>query len=131
MLFRTDPAKLLSELKQALPPAEGGYPLGYVSADGPGTITAAAGSIGGFIEKLQSFLDDYVSRTDCGIDYVHGDAAAEKLGRGEGCLALLMPTMDKSEFFKTVDSGGLFPKKSFSIGHAQDKRYYLEARAIR
>jgi uncharacterized protein (DUF1015 family) len=131
VVFKTDADALLSALERALPSGDGGYALRYVSADRDGTISVGARGIGEFIERLQSFLDDYVARTGCVIDYIHGDAAAEKLGRGEGCLGLLMPTMDKAEFFNTVDSGGLFPKKSFSIGHAQEKRYYLECREIR
>jgi len=43
---------------------------------------------------------------------------------------LVLPAMDKSDFFETVEKSGVFPRKSFSVGHAEDKRYYLECRII-
>ena len=131
VVFRTDPGALLAEAARVLPTGKNGYELRCVSASGGGALTVEAGSIGEFIGLVQAFLDDAVNRTGCTIDYIHGDEAAEKLGRGDGCAAFLMPAMDKTEFFRTVRSGALFPRKSFSIGHAGDKRYYLECRAIR
>ena len=53
------------------------------------------------------------------------------LAAEEGNLSVLMPAFDKRELFRTVLSEGVFPKKSFSIGHARDKRYYLECRKLR
>jgi hypothetical protein len=130
VVFRTDPAALISALQQALP-AGGGYELHWITASGSGNMTVGASGIGDFIEKLQTFLDDYVRTTGCDIDYIHGEDTVEKLAREQGCVGLLLPTMDKSEFFRTVSAGGLFPKKSFSIGYARDKRYYLECREIK
>ena len=132
-LFRVDPAAFVSELTRALPPTEpggNGYALSWYSASGSGALTVAAPSIGEFIEKLQSFLDAYVTDTGCGIDYIHGEDALKALAGERGCVGLELQAMDKSEFFKTVENGAIFPKKSFSIGHARDKRYYLECRAI-
>jgi len=80
---------------------------------------------------LQSFLDGYVERTGCGIDYVHGDGASKALGRQPGNLAMLLPPMLKSELFPTVVNDGVLPRKTFSMGHARDKRYYIEARRIK
>ncbi len=58
--------------------------------------------------------------------------ATAKRGHGQkpGCAALLLPRMEKDELFPSVAQSGPFPKKSFSIGHARDKRYYLECRKI-
>ena len=130
VLFRVAPEAFVTELTRALPSGAGGYALRWHSAAGSGELTVAAGSIGEFIERLQTFLDDYVARTGCGIDYIHGDESLKKLAGDSGCVGLEMPAMDKSEFFKTVGNGAIFPKKSFSIGHAGDKRYYLECRRI-
>ena len=107
------------------------YAFEWVSADGTGQITARAASIGSMIEKLQVFLDEYLTQNGGGIDYIHGDQSLKKLAEAERSVGLLLPPMDKTEFFTTVINGGVFPKKSFSIGEAQDKRYYLECRAIR
>lgn len=131
VIFNTDPEACVKELKRALPEERGGYALRWATAAQSGTLTVGAGSIGHFIERLQAFLDDYVKRTGCVIDYIHGDDTALQLASRQNCVGLLLPTMDKSEFFGTVSVGTLFPKKSFSIGHARDKRYYLECRAIR
>jgi hypothetical protein len=134
VLFGVDRGAFLSELERALSSDKPGgeeYTLRWSDAAGSGTVTVAACSIGEFIERLQTFLDDYVAGTGCGIDYIHGDDALRKLAGESGCVGLEMPAMDKSEFFKTVENGAIFPKKSFSIGHARDKRYYLECRAIR
>lgn len=131
VIFNTDPEAFVEELKRALPEERGGYVLRWATVSHRGTLTVGAGSIGHFIERLQAFLDDYVKRTGCAIDYIHGDDTALQLASWPNCVGLLLPTMDKSEFFGTVSAGTLFPKKSFSIGHARDKRYYLECRVIR
>ena len=53
------------------------------------------------------------------------------LGKKAGSCGILLPKMAKSELFSSVIKSGAFPKKSFSIGHARDKRYYLECRGIK
>ena len=64
------------------------------------------------------------------MDYIHGEAEVLALGRREGAAGIVLPAMGKGDFFATVESGGAFPRKSFSIGHAREKRYYLECRKI-
>jgi len=127
-----DPASFLKASEARLAGGSGrGYALGWVSAGGTGSLTVRASSIGGMIEKLQAFLDEYLRQSGGGIDYIHGEQSLTQLAKKDGCVGLLLPSMDKSEFFDTVTNGGVFPKKSFSIGNARDKRYYLECRAIR
>ena len=53
------------------------------------------------------------------------------MGREDGNCAMVLPTMDKTELFTSVTRSGPFPRKSFSIGHARDKRFYLECRKIK
>ena len=65
------------------------------------------------------------------IDYIHGDDVARKLGSQPGNLGFLLPPMGKDQLFRTVMTDGVLPRKTFSMGEAQDKRYYLEARKIR
>ncbi len=127
-----DPAKLVNALASHLSGGAGyDYTLGWVSTGGTGRLTARAFSIGEMIDKLQTFLDAYVGKSGGIIDYIHGEQSLNELSKTEGHLGLLLPPMDKSDFFNTVIDSGVFPKKSFSIGSAQDKRYYLECRAIR
>ena len=127
-----DPASLVKASESHLAGGSGrDYTLRWVSAVGTGVITVKASGIGDMIEKLQAFLDAYLQQAGGGIDYIHGEQSLIQLAIKDGNLGLLLPSMDKSEFFDTVISGGVFPKKSFSIGNARDKRYYLECRAIR
>ena len=65
------------------------------------------------------------------IDYIHGDDVARKLGSQPGNLGFLLPPMGKDQLVRTVMTDGVLPRKTFSMGEAQDKRYYLEARKIR
>ncbi|MCQ2493618.1 MAG: DUF1015 domain-containing protein [Lachnospiraceae bacterium] len=83
------------------------------------------------VGTLQAFLDDYLADKKAEIDYVHGDDVVMELGSREGNLSFLLPAMGKEQLFKTVMADGVLPRKTFSMGHAQDKRYYTEARKIR
>ena len=54
-----------------------------------------------------------------------------QLGRAAGNLGVLLPQVAKDDFFASIIADGALPRKTFSLGEAHDKRYYLEARAIR
>ncbi|NLT58611.1 MAG: DUF1015 domain-containing protein [Clostridiales bacterium] len=83
------------------------------------------------LQVLQPMLDDFLARhPEADIDYIHGEREARALGEGERCVALILPPYDKGELFPLVRAGGLLVRKSFSMGHAQDKRFYLEARRL-
>jgi len=129
VVFGVDPSELVQALSDAMPKGAD-YEMRWVSREGSGVIGCAADCIGDFLDAMQTFLDDYVQKTGGVIDYIHGDDTAEELAKGDGCLGLILPAMDKSELFKTVMANGVFPRKSFSVGHARDKRYYLECRGI-
>ena len=131
VVFNVNAEALINELKKTLPVTNaGGYELRFVTSKGQGSLPVNAPNIGRLIELLQAFLDDYVKRTGSDIDYIHGEDSVLSLTKQTGSVGFLLPAMDKSEFFRTVTTGGVFPKKSFSIGHARDKRYYLESREI-
>ena len=83
------------------------------------------------VGTLQNALD--VMRTafpDCTIDYIHGEDVVLELGSKPGNMGFLLPPMDKSAFFRTVIFDGALPRKTFSMGEAHEKRYYLECRSI-
>ena len=83
------------------------------------------------VAAVQKGLDKYIEMNpQVKIDYIHGDKVAEKLSRGEGNISFIMPIFDKKALFRTVMNDGALPRKSFSMGHAHEKRYYLEARKI-
>lgn len=82
------------------------------------------------VGSLQQFLDSYIKETGAKIDYIHGTEVIEKLSENNGSIGFILPDMAKSELFPTVICDGALPRKTFSMGHAWDKRYYIECRKI-
>jgi hypothetical protein len=82
---------------------------------------------------LHDFLDQYLEQNPrVRVDYIHGEAEARALARERGdTVAFLLPAMDKGDLFPSILHHGALPRKTFSVGRAQDKRFYLEARKIR
>ncbi|MBQ4166499.1 MAG: DUF1015 family protein, partial [Oscillospiraceae bacterium] len=93
------------------------------------TITKESSNL--TVGSLQSFLDDYLSKNKGVIDYIHGDDVVRSLCEAENSIGFLLPSMTKAELFPTVIKDGALPRKTFSMGHAHDKRFYCEARKIR
>ena len=84
------------------------------------------------VGTLQSFLDDYIKTHEgLEIDYIHGIDSLKKLASRENTVGFLFEGMQKNELFEAVNSDGSLPRKTFSMGHADDKRFYVEARKIR
>lgn len=84
------------------------------------------------VGTVQDFADAYLAQhPEVEIDYIHGENALCTLSRPAGTLGFLFDGMHKNELFKTVIFDGALPRKTFSMGHAKDKRYYLEARKIK
>jgi hypothetical protein len=105
--------------------------LGAISPDGYGVVRIANPSSNLPVGSLQVFLDDFLQHGGAEkIDYVHGEAVVIKLGRQPGNSAFLLPGMDKSELFKTVILDSALPRKTFSMGEAFEKRFYMECRKI-
>jgi len=129
VVFGAEALECAREFKAAMARGDD-YELQLVSREEDGTLGVSADCIGGMISAVQAFLDEYVARTGCRIDYIHGEDALKRLAENDGALGIILPAMDKSELFATVAASGVFPRKSFSVGHAWEKRYYLECRAI-
>lgn len=84
------------------------------------------------IAALQPALDELIESSGGrkeDIDYIHGAEDALRLGGG-GSTAILLPPVDKDSFFQTISRRGVLPRKSFSMGEASEKRYYVEARRL-
>jgi hypothetical protein len=83
------------------------------------------------VGTLQDFLDNYLrENSNAKIDYIHGDEVTKDLGSKEGNIGFLLPAMSKHSLFKTVILEGVLPRKTFSMGEADEKRFYLECRKI-
>ena len=136
VLFGVNAAELLEDLKNAHPGAyegvgEEGHVLRYVWERGAGAITVPHPDTALPVATLQTFLDRWLSIHKGRIDYIHGADVARSLADQPGNLAFLLPAMGKEELFPTVLHDGALPRKTFSMGEAQDKRFYLEGRKIR
>jgi len=84
------------------------------------------------VGTLQDFLDRYCKDhpgVEC--DYIHGDGAAVMLADAVGTVGFLTDVMDKSELIPYIEKFGTLPRKTFSMGEAESKRYYMECRMIR
>ncbi len=66
---------------------------------------------------------------DASVDYVHGEDAVRQLAQ-KGAVGMLMPGLKKADLFRGVVLGGVLPRKTFSMGHAEEKRYYNECRSL-
>lgn len=82
------------------------------------------------VGSVQEFLDGYIKQNGCKIDYIHGKDVVHNLSKNEQSIGFLLPDMKKSELFPTVIKDGALPRKTFSMGHAEDKRFYIECRKI-
>lgn len=83
------------------------------------------------VGSIQMFLDEYLKDHEGKLDYIHGDETTRGMGKEENNVAILFEAMPKEELFRTVILDGALPRKTFSMGHSYDKRFYLEARKIK
>ena len=83
------------------------------------------------VGSIQMFLDDYLKNHTGKIDYIHGEDVTKELGSKEGNIGIIFDAMAKEDLFRTVILDGALPRKTFSMGHSHDKRFYLEARKIK
>ena len=82
------------------------------------------------VGTIDDFISDYIERhPEAKVDYVHDEPAVRALCK-QGAVAFLMPPFAKSDLFRGVVMGGVLPRKTFSMGHAEEKRYYIECRKI-
>lgn len=82
------------------------------------------------LEVIQVALDKYLKANAGEIDYIHGDETLEQLSQKENTIGFLMPNVTKNAFFENIVNNGVMPRKTFSMGEAEEKRYYLEGRRI-
>ena len=128
VLTGVDVDALLKAL-EAICVGEGGFEVPWYAGDKSGVLhlNPALGELP--IGILQNFLDQAVSPGQ--IDYIHGDDVALKLARQENAIAFLLPPIPKDGLFPGIARDGVLPRKTFSMGHAEEKRFYLEARRIK
>ena len=133
VIFNTNPENLLNELYKYYDINEdgNGQEVEVVTKDIDKKIYISNPKSNITVGSIQMFLDDYLANHEGKIDYIHGDDTTRSMGSEEGNIAFLFKAMRKDELFKTVIVDGALPRKTFSMGHSYDKRYYLEARKIK
>ena len=135
VLFGVDAKDFMAEFQKFYPNAHEGKGEGhcievvYEGYSGFWTVPNPKAQLA--VGTLQAFIDAYLKTHDAEIDYIHGDEVTRELGGRPGNMGFLLPAMGKEQLFKTVMADGVLPRKTFSMGHAQDKRYYIEARKIK
>jgi hypothetical protein len=105
--------------------------IGLVNSGKFGVIEITNASSNLAVGTIQAFLDAFLK--DGGaekIDYVHGTDVVTRLGGQPGNAGFYLAGMNKSDLFKTVILDGALPRKTFSMGEAREKRFYVEARKI-
>ena len=129
VIVKTDAPALLKAVQDNLC-AETGFPVEWYMGNDHGTIYLDQSKGQLAVGILQSFLDQYLAQHDGETDYIHGDADLVELADQDNAIGFLLPVMEKSQLFRGVIADGILPRKTFSMGHAREKRYYLEGRKI-
>ena len=110
---------------------EGAFEIPYITGAQRGKIIIEEPENKLEVGALQTALDIMVKEEKvCDIDYIHGTAAVEKLSVRDGNAGFMLPPMDKFMLFPAVAADGALPRKTFSMGEANEKRYYIESRYI-
>ncbi len=116
-----------------MPCAQGGqkHVLPFITGEAEGAFIVDAPKSQLAVGTLQAALDETIKEiSGAQIDYIHGADVVKELAQKGGAIGFLLPAMEKGEFFSTVIFDGALPRKTFSMGEANEKRYYLECRSL-
>ncbi len=131
VVFGQNPTSVLDELKNYYKVSEkesdGSQEIICVCGDKEKKVYVTNPSSNLTVGTLQKFLDDMGYE----IDYIHGDDVTRELSKKENVTGFILPKPEKSDLFKTVIVDGALPRKTFSMGEANEKRFYLEAKKIK
>lgn len=136
VIFGVDAARFVSEVRETLRARgfrpEAGGEIRFISENGESGIRLDGAGELLPVAALQPALDEYLAaHPGARIDYVHGEAAVRELSRTRDTVGILLTSIPKRALFPAVRAGGVLPRKTFSMGEAQEKRYYMECRRIR
>jgi hypothetical protein len=126
---QVDPAQLMTALRGIAVPE--GYPITCLWQGKEETVYLDKNASPLAVAILQPFLDQYVAAHGGSMDYIHGADVVRSLSQQPETLGLILPGMEKSALFPGVLQGGVLPRKTFSMGAAREKRYYLEGKKRR
>jgi len=134
VLFGIDPADVIAKLTEYCAQLTGNaapQSIDYLCTNSCGTISVSAPCRQLTVGTLQDFVDAYLKEhPEAEVDYIHGEDSLSRLAKRQGAIGFLFSGMTKEQLFPTVMFDGALPRKTFSMGHAEDKRYYMEWRRI-
>ncbi len=135
VIFNVNPQELLKKLMEYYPDSSfednGGHKIQYTYQGIEGTVYINSAPSNLPVGTLQIFLDKYLSENGGEIDYIHGNDVVRELTKKENTIGFMVDAMEKNDLFTTVIMDGSLPRKTFSMGEAQDKRFYLECKKIK
>ena len=134
VMFGVDTADVIQKLTDHANALDGNAPsqeLEFITESSTGKIKIEHPVRQLTVGTLQEFIDGYIaSHPTAEVDYIHGVDSVLSLVKRPDAIGFTFDGMSKSELFKTVIFDGALPRKTFSMGHARDKRYYMECRKI-
>ena len=134
VIFDVDGEKLLEAFKAYYETSDtdnGGQRVDYVVNGREGSVYIKNPSSNLPVGSLQNFLDKYLAENGGRIDYIHGNDVVRSLAKEPNTIGFMVDAMEKNDLFLTVIKDGSLPRKTFSMGEAQDKRFYLECKKIK
>ncbi len=135
VIFGVDREAFISEFEQYISALDGEaneQKFEFVYGDESKILTAEKPCAQLPVGTVQNFIDEYLKlHADAAVDYIHGIDSTKALAQKENAIGILFDGMSKDMLFKTVICDGALPRKTFSMGHAADKRFYIECRKIR
>lgn len=135
VVFGVNPEKMIEEFMKFYPECanvdNGGQHIQYVIGDCTGDLYVKNSDSNLAVGTLQNFIDTYLKDNAGEVDYIHGEEVVRKLSKDAGNIGFLLPAMEKNELFPTIIKDGELPRKTFSMGEAWDKRFYLECKKIK
>ena len=129
IITAADTEKLLADLESVS--SQDGATVKWISSDRQGQLQLAVPEGKLPVGILQDYLDQWLRDNPGSIDYIHDEDALISLAKEPGAIGFLLEGMPKSALFPFVQTGRTLPRKTFSMGHGSEKRYYLEGRKIR
>ncbi|MDE6104567.1 MAG: DUF1015 domain-containing protein, partial [Clostridia bacterium] len=81
------------------------------------------------IRKLDEYISEFIKKNGGEVDYIHGEAELTAFTK-QGGAGVILPPIKKDDFFELIKKGGNLPRKTFSMGEGNEKRYYIEAKLI-
>ena len=135
VMFNVDATDVLCELKKYISALKGTaepQKIEYLYGNTCGELSVDAPEKQLTVGTLQDFIDGYIkTHSGAEVDYIHGVDSVKGLIKRENSIGFIFSGMTKDALFPTVMFDGALPRKTFSMGHAEDKRYYMECRKIK